>query len=70
MTELTFPYKVNKTVVSVSSLGDEPDEKPHWFSQFFLERLRHIEALRWINYGDKTTPGLQRFFKVSPHQAS
>jgi hypothetical protein len=70
MTEKDFPYKLNKTVLTVSSLGDEPDEKSYWLSRTTLERLLHVEALRWIGYGDKTSARLQRFFEVSPNKGS
>ena len=58
-----FP-KLDKTAFSVVSLFDEPDEKYYWWSKAPQERLAHMEWLRWVNYGDKTSQRLQRFFEV------
>jgi len=70
MNEIDFPYKMKKNVISVSPLRDEPGEKFYWLSRTPLERLRHVEVLRWINYGDKATTRLQRAIEIGQNQES
>lgn len=57
--------KIDKTAFSVTSLSDESDEKAYWWSRTPEERLRHIETLRRINYGDQATARLQRVLEVA-----
>ena len=58
--------KVDRTAFSVAPLGDDADEKAYWLSQPPLERLRHVEILRCINYGHRATARLQRVLEVAP----
>ena len=47
-----FPYRMDKTAFSVTSLsvaGDE--EKAHWLAKTPEERLEALEFLRQIAYG-------------------
>ena len=56
--------KIDKTAFSTASLGDESDEKAYWRSRSPHERLRHVEVLRRINYGDHSTTRLQRVLEI------
>lgn len=65
MVEKTFiEPQIDKTVFSVTSLV-ESDEKEFWLSQTPQARLKHMEALRRINYGNRTSQRLQRVFEVA-----
>jgi hypothetical protein len=55
--------KINKKSFSVLSLLDQSDDKDFWFAMDPIERLRHIEVLRRINYGHSATSRLQRIFE-------
>jgi hypothetical protein len=57
--------KVDRTVMTVASLGDDSDEKAYWLSRTPHERLRHMELLRRINYGPKAASRLQRVLEVT-----
>jgi hypothetical protein len=54
---------IDRNVFSVTSLK-ESDEKDYWLKQTPQARLRHVETLRRINYGDRTSERLQRVFEV------
>lgn len=56
---------LDKTVVSISSLSDESDDKAYWLSKTPEERLQHIELLRQINYGSKARARLQRVLEIA-----
>jgi len=56
--------KINKRYFSVGTLSDQSDDKDYWLARDPIERLRHIELLRRINYGYGATSGLQRVFKI------
>jgi len=57
--------KVDRTVMTVASLGDDSDEKAYWLSRTPHERLRHMELLRRINYGPRAAARLQRVLEVT-----
>ena len=57
--------KIDKSSFSVSSLFDHKDGKDFWFSKSPIERLRHIETLRRINYGPGATSRLQRILECA-----
>ena len=59
-----FP-KVDKTVITVSSLYDESDDKAYWLSRTPQERLQHTEILRQLNYGYTTAERLQRVLEIT-----
>jgi hypothetical protein len=52
--------KIDKSSFSVSWLSNQSDGKDFWFSKSPIERLRHVERLRRINYGPGATSRLQR----------
>ena len=63
--QLLNELRVDRTLLLTSSEFDDSDEKAFWLSQTPYERLRHLELLRRINYGDKATAGLQRVLEVA-----
>jgi len=56
---------IDKKSFSVLSLSDTQGDKFYWFEKRPIERLKHIEVLRRINYGYRATSRLQRFFEVT-----
>ena len=63
--------RLNKSVVTISSLTDESDEKNYWLNVTPEERLNALETMRQINYGyDATTTRLQRFFEIAELKTS
>ncbi len=56
---------LNRGAFSVASLDDESDEMDYWLLQTPLERLRHMERPRRINYGHRATERLQRVLAVA-----
>ncbi|GEM_PF-483286 len=68
---LSQENRLNKSVITVSSLTDESDEKEYWFLTTPQERLTALEIMRQINYGyDPTTARLQRFFEIAELKTS
>jgi len=57
--------KLDKRFFSVASLSDQLDDKGYWFSKDPIERMRHIEVLRRINYGHGATSRLQRVLEIT-----
>lgn len=58
--------KLDKKVISITSLMDPSDEKEFWLSKTPYERLEALETMRQIIYGyDPVTIRLQRFFEVT-----
>lgn len=57
--------KVDRAVLKVASLVEESDERIYWLSRTPHERLRHMELLRRINYGNKATTRLQRVLEFA-----
>ena len=58
--------KLDRTVFSVSSLGDVSDEKEYWLTKSPYERLEALETMRQIIYGyDPLTTRFQRFLEVA-----
>ena len=57
--------KIDKKFFSVVSLTDPSDDKDYWFHRDPIERLRHIEVLRRINYGLSATSRLQRILEFT-----
>jgi hypothetical protein len=56
--------RLDKTKLSLFNSFDNSDEKEYWLSQSPQERLKHIERLRRINYGDSAAKGLQRVLEI------
>jgi hypothetical protein len=57
--------KIDKKFFSVVSLSDRSDDKDFWFDMDPIERMRHIEVLRRINYGHSATSRLQRVLEYT-----
>lgn len=58
--------RLNKKVISVSSLDDIEEEKKFWASKGPLERIEAIELQRRMVYGhDRVTSRLQRLLETS-----
>lgn len=65
MTSEVLELTLNRNIFSVASLDDESDELTYWWLQTPQERLRHIERLRYINYGYRATERLQRILGIA-----
>ena len=57
--------KIDRKVFSVVSLDDKDDYHDYWLEKTAIERLKHIETLRRINYGNAATARLQRIFEYT-----
>lgn len=58
--------KVDRTVIVISTLGDDPDEKTYWLSKTPEERLQALELIRQTLYGyTLATARLQRVLEVA-----
>jgi hypothetical protein len=57
--------KIDKKFFSAVSLSDQSDDKDYWFAMDPIERMRHIEVLRRINYGHGATSRLQRVLEYT-----
>jgi len=60
-----FDLKMDKSSFSIISLSDSSDDKYCWFGKKPVERLKHIEILRRINYGHSAASRLQRIFEIT-----
>ncbi len=58
--------RLNKKIISVTSLDDIQEEKNYWLSKNVHERIEAIELNRRMVYGsDRVTSGLQRILETS-----
>jgi hypothetical protein len=57
-------YRVNRSVLTVSAIDDDSDDKKYWLARTPQERLQHLEFLRQINYGHLATARLQRILEI------
>ncbi|QLQ07564.1 MAG: hypothetical protein HZY76_17115 [Anaerolineae bacterium] len=57
--------KIDRQVFLVSTEFDDEERKNYWLSRTPYERLRHVEVLRRINYGDQATGRLQRVLELA-----
>ena len=58
--------RLDKTRLTVSSLGEFTEEKQYWLSRGKADRLNAIEINRRMVYGtDLTTSRLQRFLEIT-----
>jgi hypothetical protein len=64
LTEITDEWTVDRTAFTVVALDEDQDERMYWGSRTPEERLRHLEYLRRINYGNRTGERLQRVLEV------
>ena len=57
--------QLDKTKLSITTVGDDEEDKAYWQSLTPQERLEALEWLRQSMYGyDPTTDRLQRVFEV------
>ncbi len=45
-----IPFKLDKSIISVYKLGEEPSDLAYWLSRPANERWAAIELMRQINY--------------------
>jgi hypothetical protein len=65
----TVTGRVDRSVMSVGALHDEPDERGWWWQRTPLERLAAIEAMRRVVYGRAATHGrLQRVLEITQRE--
>ena len=65
MSDLVQSSKMDKTVMSVTSLGDESADREFWLSKTPQERWAAVEFMRQVAYGyDPATARLQRVLAV------
>ena len=57
---------LDRRAFSISSSFDASEETRYWWAQSPEERLRHIERLRRINYGNQAAVRLQRVLEIAP----
>ncbi len=57
--------RIDKKYLSTVTLFEEPDDKLYWLSKGPIERLKKMEELRRINYGNSATSRLQREFEYT-----
>jgi hypothetical protein len=63
--------KVNRKRMSVCTLDTPTDDVEYWRSRSPAERLRHVEFLRLINYGQAAVSGrLKRVFEIAQLEES
>lgn len=61
----SIDIKLDKKSFSVISLSDQSGDKDYWHSMSPVERLRHVEVLRRINYGRCAASRLQRVLEIT-----
>jgi len=60
------PLRVNRGVISIGRLHDQPDDKAFWLKRSPVARLEAIELMRQTVYGyDPATLRLQRVLAVT-----
>jgi hypothetical protein len=60
-----FPYRLDRSHVSIAGLGDEGDDRAYWHSRTAEERMMALEFLRQVHYGyDPATERLQRVLEI------
>ncbi len=57
--------QVDRSIVSISSVFEDTESRDYWLTQDPQKRVRHIEELRRINYGNRATERLQSFFEIA-----
>ena len=57
---------VDRARLSLVPYLDEDDERAFWRSRTPAERLRHVEMLRRINYGDRAVAPMDKVLELVP----
>lgn len=63
--QVTTLDRVDRRVLVIKDGFDDEDDKAYWWSRTPAERLRYMELLRRINYGDRATERLQRVLEIT-----
>ncbi|MEZ4888760.1 MAG: hypothetical protein R3E32_28800 [Chitinophagales bacterium] len=60
-------FKVNKKVINITKMGEEPNDRAFWMNQSWIYRLSALESLReqFYNYNYETAPRLQRVLTIT-----
>lgn len=58
--------RVDRTAFSVVPNFEKADERAYWHVRSPAERLRYMEMLRRINYGDRAADRLEKGLEVVP----
>jgi len=68
---MTNDFRMDKTVFSIRTLSDPPDDREYWAGKTVEERLEALEFLRQVMYGyDPVTERLQRVLEITTLQRS
>jgi hypothetical protein len=71
MGKRTMAARVNRKVVSVTSLHTPDSDKAYWHAQTPAARMSHLEFLRRLNYGEVACSGrLKRVLEVAQLEKS
>jgi hypothetical protein len=63
--ETTITARMDKTVFTIGTLTDDPDDLAYWHSRSPEERLEALELMRQVMYGyDPLSARLQRILAV------
>ncbi len=65
LNEEELSMQVDRSIVSISSVFKDAESRDYWLTQDPQKRVRHIEELRRVNYGNRATERLQRFFEIA-----
>lgn len=57
--------KLDKSALAVRGGFEDPDEAAFWLSQPSGSRMRHMERLRRMNYGRRSSLRLQRVLEIA-----
>ena len=60
--------RLDKSCFSVISLKEKSEDINYWLTVSPVDRLKHIEMLRRINYGNSATSRLQRILEDTERQ--
>jgi hypothetical protein len=64
MTDSRDDYRLDRTAFSVVPLDEQDDDGAYWATKTPEERMRALEFLRWMAYGDAATARIQKVFSV------
>lgn len=65
MTDARDWYRLDRSAFSVVPLDEQDDEGAYWRTKTPEERMRALEYLRRMAYGDAATARLQRVLSVA-----
>lgn len=62
------PYRLDRTAFSVVPLSQQGDDGAYWRTKTPEERMRALEYLRRMAYGDAATAPMQRVLSIGRHE--